>query len=169
LSPDERGTVGYDPAWLRLVVDMATAGRVVRAADQIEAFAKSDWAAFVKLLFPRLVSVDGSFRATLVMPEPPADVAEVLRKAGDLPLKVAAVAGAIAFKETPSELYSRVLAARVAELRALRDDPIIYYECGEATAVLAQFGDFPVEKQVVDRIVTAEAVLRWFPDSVSIA
>jgi hypothetical protein len=112
-------------------------------------------------------SFPNSYQATLVMPTPPADIAEILLKANDIPeLKVAAVADAIAFKETPTQLFRNVRSAEEAVARMLREDPIVYFERGTAAAIIAQFGDFPVERQVVDRIITAENLLRFFPNEV---
>ena len=108
------------------------------------------------------------YEATLVMPVPPAAIAQILMKAVDIPnLKVAAVAGAIAFKETPSELYSHVRSAEEAIARALREDPIVYFERGSAAAIICQFGDFPIEIETVRRVVSAENLMRFFGGTVS--
>lgn len=110
-----------------------------------------------------------AYQATLVMPVPPADVAETLLRAQGIPgLKVAAVADAIGFKETPTQLFHAVRSAEEAAARVLRDDPIVYFEHGSAAAIIAQFGDFPIEREVVDRVVSAQTALRFFPQNVSL-
>jgi hypothetical protein len=142
--------------------------RRMSGADQIEWLAQNDWTAFLRRLFPNGESVSPSFGypATLVMSIPPADVAETLLKAKDLDLWVATVAEAVSFKETPSELYRHVRSMEEAVAKMLRDDPIIYFERGCAVAVLAQFGDFPIELQVVNRILSAEQLMHFFPGQV---
>jgi hypothetical protein len=97
------------------------------------------------------------------MPVPPPDVADRLLKAKGLDLKVATVAEAISFKETPSELYRRAPAISEVVERWLRDDPIIYFEQGTAAAIIGQFGDFPIEHDIVARVLADENLLRVFP------
>lgn len=102
--------------------------------------------------------------ATLVLPPPPADVAEILCKAVKLStaIKVAAVAEAISFAESPFDLLDRhrkdLEEDRLREL-ARQSDPIVYTEYGTATAVIAQFGEFPIEKEVVDAVVEAQGFI----------
>lgn len=38
------------------------------------------------------------------------------------------------------------------EQRAIRRDPILYLSMGSAVAIIGQFGDFPIEKEIVDRV-----------------
>lgn len=129
-------------------------------------------AELLQVYFPGGVSPKNSKAlATLVLPQPPQDVAETLVRAESLKLMVAAVGEAIAFEETPSQIIGRER-ERLAELRraqlaeekrAERErialDPIIYHEHGSAVAVIAQFGEFPVEQCVVDEIVNSEQLL----------
>lgn len=123
--------------------------------------------ALLKQYFPGGVSPTDSrsaFEATLVLPVPPKDVAEKLLKARGLALKVAAVAKAIGFMETPSQIMASEHARQVEFRKTkwvnrLHPDPFIYYEHGSAVAVIAQFGDFPIEKQVVDELVNSEHLL----------
>lgn len=127
------------------------------AAAGIDWDAVKDWPAFLLGLLGGFASptLPTGF-ATLVLPVPPADVAAILLKCAGLPLKVAAVAEAISFKETPSELLRREVARREAEARrreAIMADPIVYVEHETAVAVIAQFGDFPIEQEVVDAVV----------------
>lgn len=109
--------------------------------------------------------------ATLVLPDPPADVAATLLRAQSLTLVVAAVPEAIRFVERPSELIA-LAHPRDAWARDqgyadyddwVRRDPIVFVECETATAIIAQFGDFPIERETVDRAVAAHSVLSRDP------
>ena len=168
LSPDEDGVVGFSSTAFAGIKD----ARGMTGAQQVEWLAENRRDEYLRRLFPRGVSFSlapgatswrSPYRATLVMPVPPPDVADRLLKAKGLDLKVATVADAVAFKETPSELYRRAPAISEAIERWLRDDPIIYFEQGTAAAILAQFGDFPIEQDVVARVLAAENLLRVFP------
>lgn len=94
--------------------------------------------------------------ATVILPQPPADVAAKLiatTNAG-LKLKVAAEAGAIGFKESLGDLRKQALSEEARRIAAMAD-PIIYTEEGTATAIIAQFGDFPIERAVVEAVVSS--------------
>jgi hypothetical protein len=167
LSPGADGTIGFSPSAFSGIKDE----RGMSGEAQVDWLAANRPAEFLHRLFPDGTSLPATvnYSATLVMPVPPPEVAEVLLKAKGLDLKVATVAEAIAFKETPSELYRRVRSAEEARARWLRDDPIVYFEVGTATAIIAQFGDFPIEQEVVARVLAAENLLRIFPaDQVAI-
>lgn len=94
--------------------------------------------------------------ATLALPTPPADVADVLLRVKGMGLKLALVPAGFQFVETPADL----LRGRIEELTKQRlvawqtrpADPIVYMQSGNATAIVAQFGDFPIEREVVDRV-----------------
>jgi len=171
--PDAHGLVGIPPDGLaRLGTD--------NLVGQLEWLAKNDWHRYLATLFPHHASAEVSRTlfsashavtfATLVLPDPPADVVATLVKAADakVPMKVAAVADAVSFKESPSQIAGNYIAEQEAIARRLRDDPIIYTELPHATAILAQFGDFPIERELVDRVVSAEAAMRFFPDLITI-
>lgn len=136
-----------------------------------------DWGAYLKRLFPDLRCLPSSdLKATLILPDPPADVADVLCKVQALKLTVAAVGDAIRLAEKPSELRSKAntnpkdLWAQAQGYEDYADwikrDPIIFTEHGAATAIVAQFGDFPIEKQVVDAAVASDALLIDKPSAV---
>lgn len=133
---------------------------------------KNNWVSILDRLFPNKTVTPNDrnpARATLVMPQPPADVAAVLLKAFNLSLKVAAVADAIAFKETPEQLYRAEVARQEQEARyreGLRNDPIVFHEHGTAAAIIAQFGDFPIEKQVVDAVAASDDLIPEKPSAV---
>lgn len=195
-APDSAGRVGLSTAEIDKLVDVkdTRTRRTITAGDQLEYLARTDWPSYLLMLFPTRESLpvgkapDGWVyqtlltqlmsgasvamlppTATLVLPMPPADIAQTLLKMDSrVPLKVAAVADAVAFKETPSEIMRNVVAAREAIERQLREDPIVYYDGGIATAIIAQFGDFPIEKEVVQRVLSAQTALRFFPGNVKL-
>lgn len=142
--------------------------------QQIEHYAKHNWAELMGKFFPNgeQPSGDGPVitwnHATLVMPVPPDDVAQVLLKAQNFPLQVATVADAIGFKESMGQLLKAEQAKIEEEIRYrewLRNDPIVYTEEGSATAIIAQFGDFPIEKDVVDFVVASDHLIVERPKS----
>jgi hypothetical protein len=188
-GPDGRVQIDYQN-----LVNKVPSGKGVfgiSGARQVELLARQDWKAFLDLLFPDGCSGDmpwvmrqywqvpgsaemqfhelpreGLVCATLVMPTPPDDVIEILRKCRDIPdLKVASVPDAIGFKESPTQIYNRAIAQVEAEQRALTLDPIVYFESGKVACIIAQFGDFPVEQQVVETLKAKQGILRLMPDA----
>lgn len=157
--------------------------RAHAAVDPLEATAKADWPAMLKRLFGGMVapvyrepSREEAIRdsmlsrsylptfATLLLPQPPDDVVATLIKvdAASIPMKVAAVADAIGFRETMTELRDRVnkhIDDEDARIAQLLYEPFIYTEHGNATAIIAQFGEFPIEKEVVDMVVASDGFL----------
>lgn len=108
---------------------------------------------------------NGYQNTQLILPNPPEQVREVLFKAFEkYTLKVAAVAEAVSFNPSLSDLViasndsRRSEEARQAEQRRLDRllDPIIYTEQDGVVAVIAQFGDFPVEQALIDRLIAEE-------------
>ena len=93
------------------------------------------------------------------LPTPPADVGEAILKAREtkLDMRVAAEPSAFSFSPSPAELLRALNDQRVADEKRRREallaDPIVYVRYGSAVAIVAQFGDFPVEKEVVDRVM----------------
>lgn len=183
LSPDKQGRVGIKSgAFNGYMIETkqtkhgmfsntfeARSYKVSEVSEfEIEAHARKDWAAFLKTMFGGLVAPDGASVA-LVLPTPPAGVADILLKASSkeyLGLKVAAVAEAISFRETPAQILRSETAKREAEARRQERfdaDPIIFYEEGTAAAIIAQFGDFPIEQQVVDAVVASDKLIAEKP------
>lgn len=118
------------------------------------------WKKQLETFFPSGASIRGissntaSIEAKIILPDPPTDVQEILLRSQDLNLCVAATAEAIRFSEVPGVLFGREYARRVKSGEYA--DPIIFLEHGEAIAVIAQFGDFPVEREVVHRVMNSE-------------
>lgn len=101
--------------------------------------------------------------ARITLPKPPMDVAMTLLKVADLKPKTVAVYEAVAFADGTVEAVSRALKRdlereqREREFREwLKNDPIVYVEHGDATAIVAQFGEFPIEKEVIDRVTSVD-------------
>lgn len=141
------------------------------SAEAINYFARENKKEFLKKLFDGLVAHGGS-DANVVLPTPPADVVAILIKAEGLSLKIAAEADAINFDKAPSEIVKSLVDKMEAEARIKERhdaDPIVYCEEGTATAVIAQFGDFPVEKMVVDTVVKAGDLIKEKPSHVDYA
>jgi hypothetical protein len=163
-SPDRQNKVGFNaPDLIRKYGSLSD--------GKINALRKGDWKGFLDTAFPGRKEVrDAGYRtATLILPDPPADVARTLTTAVKLKLKVAAVADAISFIETPAEIVrlakvdDRDLWAQARGYEDFKDwvkrDPIVFYEHGTATAIIAQFGDFPIEKEVVDGVIASNSLI----------
>lgn len=129
--------------------------------------AKKDHAAYVRSLFPK--TMQAGMYAKVVLPAPPEDVAAILLKAKKLKLNVAAVPEAIRFVQTPTELYDNATVdpkdewARRQGYADYKDwvkrDPIVFHDHGTASAIIAQFGDFPIEKEVVDMVMAGNDLI----------
>lgn len=172
LWTNERGRVVIDRRAFADFVDPTKMWKM-SGAEQLAKFAKNDWPGLMAKFFPNgEMFIDPTKPdahqytnvawATLVMPIPPDDVAAVLLKAQEFDLKVATVAEAIGFKETLEQLRCNEIAKREEEIRYrewLRNDPIVYTDHGSATAIIAQFGDFPIEKEVVDLVVKSDHLI----------
>jgi hypothetical protein len=100
--------------------------------------------------------------AMLRLPDPPADVIELLRKlrSANLAFEVTAEVDAVCLNPSPEQLFCEGYKIREEQLRTERADPIIvvreHDHNGNPTgvvAILAQFGDFAWEKKVVDEVV----------------
>lgn len=133
---------------------------------QIWGFSWKPWAKILKEFFPDNISAPHGLSAKVVLPTPPQEIADTLLKARKLELKVAAVPDAIAFSEAPSTILRREHRLRADKetqerrrIRDLKKDPIVYHEHGSATAIIAQFGDFPMEKRVVDAVISSEHLI----------
>lgn len=99
--------------------------------------------------------------AKVILPQPPEPVLQNLTKLfklTDHEVSVAAVADAIAFEGGLKKIYSKGMAEEKMR-RQIAADPIIYVRNGSAVAIIDQFGDFPIEKETVEKCMTAEFVL----------
>ena len=124
---------------------------------------KMPWEMMLKAFLSDMDKSDQKLHATVVLPEPPPDVATTLLKAKGMTLWVAAEAGAFSFVETPEQILLRENARVAEEQRVYRErlmkDPIIYTKEGRAVAIIAQFGDLAIEQEVVNRVMNSQYLL----------
>lgn len=162
MAPDAQGNVTISRSALQRYGSAAKAS----------AAAEKDHAAYVRALFPR--TPEGGMAAKVVLPTVPEDVAAILLKARSLSLNLAAVPEAVRFVQTPTELYNSATVnpqdewARRQGYADYKDwikrDPIVFHNHGVATAVIAQFGDFPIEKAVVDLVMAGDNLIPDQPE-----
>lgn len=174
LYPNAEGRVGFDKA----AFDGFKKPKNRYMSDPLDRVA---WLHVLRAMFPKHESLTTersryAFEASpcladLVLPEPPQDVVDILLLAdkGKIMMRTAAVAEAIQFRQSRHELRDRNEKHQAAETRridALKADPIIYTEHKSVTAIIAQFGDFPIEKEVVDRVVEADDFIPDHPTGI---
>lgn len=132
------------------------------------------WGQILHDLAPTHRLWDGQLSVEVDLPAPPIEVARIIMQAqrASFHLQVAAEAGAISLRGGVDELFVKGYAELLAREEAIRRDPIIFVESTsenyygyhyrqdeDAVAILAQFGDFPIEKEVVDRVVAGRSVI----------
>lgn len=101
----------------------------------------------------------------LLLPVPPEEVAEKLIRAADadMELRTVAVYDAIDFVGGIKPILHRVNGnfedyrqEEQERIDWIRNDPIVYVPRGTVTAVVAQFGPFPIEQEIVDKVTAAD-------------
>ena len=102
--------------------------------------------------------------ARIILPQAPADVIQTLIKVKGLSPKTVAVPEAISFAGGAGQVIADMHKGANAKddwARAqgyedykdwLRRDPIVFVEKEGVTAIVGQFGDFPIESELVDRV-----------------
>lgn len=111
-------------------------------------------------------------RVKVRLPTPPDDVAATLAKLiGFEGMYVAVERGAVQFAESPNQLLSQALVSKwyrddeerraareraLARQRMIALDPIIAYEHRGVVAIVAQFGEFPIEQRVMERALQVD-------------
>lgn len=115
----------------------------------------------IKELWPDLKEPAKGENIRIALPEPPADVQERLIAAerARLPLNIAVVGDAIAFKEPVADVLVGIRGKywdEVERLEALNRDPIAYVIEGTAVAIIDQYGEFPIEKEVMNKVINSE-------------
>jgi hypothetical protein len=93
------------------------------------------------------------------LPTPPDDVQETLLKAerGGLELKLAVVGEAIALRENVADVLLKRQRQIQEEIeRSAKLDPIVYIRHNTAIAIIDQYGDFPIEKAVMLKVINSE-------------
>lgn len=117
----------------------------------------------------------GENRARLLLPTPPDDVTETLHRVqGMKGLSTAIVEDGFRFVELPSSFFEGSIHQDVhnrqidrqnkreerRRIRMARDrDPIVYIENEGCVAIVAQFGEFPIERGVVETVCSNAAYL----------
>jgi hypothetical protein len=94
----------------------------------------------------------------IVLPTPPGDVVEKLIRAerARLPLRVAAVGEAIRLRDDVASVFIEERARQIEGVRTQTSrDPIVYVTEGSAVAIVAQFGDFPIEHEVMTEVINS--------------
>ncbi len=121
----------------------------------------------MKEILSELQKVDTGSRGRKIsfnLPKPPEDVAVTLLRANsyNLPLWVAADPSALSF-DVPIEALLQDEMNRQEERRKmmplLEHDPIVYVIQGEAAAIIAQFGDFAIEEEVMQKVMHSEFLI----------
>lgn len=121
----------------------------------------------VAMLWPNCIEPTAKKKAEdnaevrIALPEAPPEVVErvLAVERARLPLHVAVVAEAISFKEP---IVDAVLRSRtkyweeIAQLEALKRDPIHYVVEGSAVAIIDQYGEFPIEQAVINQVINSE-------------
>lgn len=117
----------------------------------------------LKELWPDLIEPAKGPSIRIALPTPPAEVQERLIAAerARLPLNIAVVGDAIAFKESVAGVLINERKSHWDEVErqrqeALRLDPIAYVIEGTAVAIIDQYGDFPIEKAVMNEVINSE-------------
>lgn len=122
----------------------------------------------LEILFPN--GSDDSYYSTdlhslsvrVKLPDPPAYIVEILKKARGLPLEVVAEPGAIAFKDDIRKKLTKELDSLESKRQAyedwVRDCPIICWKHEEIVFILGQFGDYPLEKELVSRVINPREI-----------
>lgn len=121
------------------------------------------------LLWPDRVDTLQGIAIAIALPDPPADVQQTLKSMlhTKLPLHLALVSDAIGISDQLITMmtqsirdrgHERQEANRLQEERrreSIKNDPIVYMEHGSAIAIVAQYGNFPIEKQVVHQVMNS--------------
>ena len=115
----------------------------------------------LKELWPKLVAPERGSEIRIELPTPPLEVQERLLAAerARFTLCVAVVGEAISFKESIADVLIRGKQEDLIErarLASLDRDPIAYVVEGSAVAIIDQYGDFPIELEVMNQVINSE-------------
>lgn len=114
-----------------------------------------------------------SLLTRIILPEPPEEIKNILIKMNGFNLTVVAAKDAVGFEKDPAEIiFTEYIRIRVdgkqkeEQRRAVEEErlrrlacPIICLENGTAIAILCQFGDFPIEQEVVDEVCASSHLI----------
>lgn len=92
------------------------------------------------------------------LPSPTTEVGEAILKFLPNDLQIVAVPSAFRLDRSLDLLVRDGMMAQLGEAReaflAEMQDPIVYIQRGRATAVIAQWGDFPLERELIERVIS---------------
>lgn len=161
------GRAAYD-----LLHGALTPGRYRRNVENY--LAGKTWADVLLDMAPgRSLDLNG-IALTVELPSPPIKIAEIIMRAHKLPfsLHVAAEADAITVPGGMRSIFdiglAQIVQREAEEAARLRADPIIYVidvtdrwqaRDNDPVAILAQYGDFPIEKEVVDKLIKSRKII----------
>lgn len=95
----------------------------------------------------------------IALPTPPPEIEQKLIRAerARLPLHIAVVGEAIALRDDVASIFIGERTRQLTEMTWARflSDPIVYVIEGSAVAVLAQFGNFPIEHEVMREVINS--------------
>lgn len=104
----------------------------------------------------------GGWEVGVKLPDPPAEIQTILtaiNKSYNLSLKVAAVADAITLdKRDLASKLRKNFEMEMERRRQIQADPILYVEGSGVVVIVGQFGDFPIEKDIVKKLSMAEVI-----------
>lgn len=133
-----------------------------------------------KLLWPNGVEPRSRLTLRIKLPPAPAEEKAILERVAlkGLPTELAVVPEAITLVDDPVSVYigdrehryvevaDRIRSGILADAKARREaweraiaawrDPIVTTTHGTAVAVLVQYGEYPIEKEVVDRVINSD-------------
>jgi hypothetical protein len=100
----------------------------------------------------------------LILPVPPAEVVDKLMRVADLNPQTVAVYGAMDFVGGVEVVLNKILQREIKRQEEeeqkrvdwMLNDPIVYITRGPVTAVIAQFGPFPIEREVIERVTATD-------------
>lgn len=109
----------------------------------------------LELLWPNYREPDQGDAVAISLPDAPSDVQEklVALERARLTMRIAVVKEAIG---VDGKLQGAIIGKFVEAMEALKRDPIVFVREGTAVAIIAQFGDFPIEKEVIEKVINSE-------------
>ena len=108
----------------------------------------------MRVLFPDGHSGSGGqFRVKVELPQPPAEVSAILARVADMSSSLSVAVHPKAVK------VSHTAFRRLIQENTTPADPIVYFRGTSAVAVIAQYGDFPIEREAVEKAIDAGMII----------
>lgn len=129
---------------------------------------QTSWQDFLRIVMPEQRSYSGFYsnniaKVKVILPEPPADVSEILARVEDgIDLKVAVDPECFGIEGGIRGVVDAELKKSKEEQERHFDlgrDPIVLWEMNGVVAVIAQFGDSPFERRVINVIANEHDLL----------